>query len=206
MAEKQTGGMPQSETGSSMRKLSDVIRIVKNDTADRDDVVVELREAQTMRLELLVHELQPLLDDIPAEDEQFDLALSSGLQPRFWIDATAHVTMGRDKRTYRFLKDTRLGRVVLAENPDVKAIADHVARYIGERIIERQRMMEGEAVPVVQRPAAEGAAAAARRSEGGFFEGLMIFLLGALAGSGMVIALLWDRLAALGLDFWNRGG
>lgn len=206
MADKQTGGMPQTETGNSLRKLSDVIRIVKNDTADRDDVVVELREAQTMRLELLVQELQPLLDDIPAEDDQFDLALSSGLQPRFWIDATAHVTMGRDKRTYRFLKDTRLGRVVLAENPDVTVIADHVARYIGERIVERQRMVAGDVTPVRALETAGEQGAVRNKESGGVFEGLMIFLLGALAGGGTVIALLWDRLGAMGLDFWNRGG
>ncbi|MEZ5808608.1 MAG: hypothetical protein R3D65_13150 [Zhengella sp.] len=203
MAEKQTGKMPATETGSSMRKLSDVIRIVKNDHADRDDVVVELRETQAMRLELLVQELQPLLDDIPAEDDQFDLALSSGLQPRFWIDATAHVTMGRDKRTYRFMKDTRLGRVVLSESGDVTVVADHVARYIGERIVEKQRMMEGDVTPVRHGAPAETSEPEKGARGSGFLEGLMIFLLGALAGGGMLIALLWDRLAALGFDFWN---
>lgn len=203
MAEKQTGGMPATETGSSMRKLSDVIRIVKNDHADRDDVVVELREAQAMRLELLVQELQPLLDDIPAEDDHFDLALSSGLQPRFWVDATTHVTMGRDKRTYRFLKDTRLGRVVLAESGDVTVVADQVARYIGERIVEKQRMMEGEVTPVRHAASAKPAESPKSGGASGFWEGLLIFLLGALAGAGVLIALLWDRLAGLRMDFWN---
>jgi len=32
-----------------------------------------------------------------------------------WIDAIAHVVMGRDKRHYRFMHDTRYGRKVLAE-------------------------------------------------------------------------------------------
>ncbi|TIW30273.1 MAG: hypothetical protein E5V72_34810, partial [Mesorhizobium sp.] len=73
----------------------------------------------------------------------FDFAVSSGLQPRLWIDAVSHVAMGRDRRTYRFLKDTRIGRMVLAESTEMKPVADQVTRYVAERVVERQRMMEG---------------------------------------------------------------
>src|SRR5690606_288221 len=76
--------------------------------------------------------------------ERFDLAISSGAEPRLWIDSVAHVTMGRDRRTYRFLRDTRLGRVVLCESSDIARVADQVTRYIAGRVIERQRMMEGD--------------------------------------------------------------
>ena len=97
------------------RRLADAIRDVRNATADREDVVVDMREAQRMRLELLAAELAPVFADVPADNEWFDFAISSGLQPRLWIDAVSHVSMGRDRRTYRFLRDTRLGRIVLAE-------------------------------------------------------------------------------------------
>lgn len=135
------------------RRLSDAIREVKNATADRDDVVIEMREAERMRLELLANELAPIIAEVPADTDLFDFAVSSGLQPRFWIDAVAHVAMGRDKRTFRFLKDTRLGRVVLAETPDIKAVANAVTRYLAERIVERQRLMEGDIVEHGQRHA-----------------------------------------------------
>jgi hypothetical protein len=79
-------------------------------SADKSDVVVEMREAAQTRLELLAQDLQPVIEDVPADDDRFDFALSSGLQPRFWIDATAHVMMGPDRRTYRFVRDTRLGQ------------------------------------------------------------------------------------------------
>ena len=191
------------EIERSMRKLSDIIREVKSETADRDDVVVELREAQTMRLELLVQELEPVLADIPREDDWFDLALSSGVQPRFWIDATSHVTMGRDKRTYRFLRDTRLGRQVLAESGDVKAVAEQVGRYIAERMVERERMQAGS-VTAVDRGAPVPSTLAnvdgAQRRPGGFLEGLMIFIIGALAGAALLVALAWDKLEALGIN------
>ena len=187
------------------RKLSDAIRDVKNAMADRDDVVVDLREAHRMRLELLAAELAPVFADVPADMDNFDFAVSSGLQPRLWIDAVSHVAMGRDRRTYRFLKDTRIGRVVLAESTEMKPVADQVTRYIAERVVERQRLMEGgaEAATQVRRPQVAEAepplvAATARQSSGkAILSGLGFILAGALVGVAVAAALFWERIAAL---------
>jgi hypothetical protein len=177
---------------------------VKNAAADREDVVVELREAQKMRLELLAAELGPIFTDVPA-DAGFDFAISSGTQPRLWIDAVSHVTMGRDRRTYRFLRDTRLGRVVLAESHEIKPVADQVTRYIAERIVERQRMIDGDVEPVlVSVPAAEQQPEVSAKPASGwrsFLGGLMLVLVGAAVGLVATAALLWDKLAALGFSF-----
>lgn len=62
------------------RKLTDAIRDVKNALADRDDVVVDMREAHRMRLDLLAAELAPIFADVPADIDSFDFAVSSGLQ------------------------------------------------------------------------------------------------------------------------------
>ncbi len=182
------------------RRLSDAIREVKNAAADRDDVVVEMREAQRTRLELLAAELHPVFADVPADIENFDFAISSGLQPRLWIDAISHVTMGRDRRTYRFVRDTRLGRVVLAESTDMKPVADKVTRYIAERLVERQRMMEGGVEPVLV--SASGSATASETVSDnpkptGFGAGLLAVLAGILAGLAVAAFLFKDRLAAL---------
>jgi len=112
--------------------------------ADRGDVVVELREATRTRLQLLAEDLQEVISDIPADDERFDFALTSGLQPRFWIDATAHVMMAPDRRTYRFVRDTQLGRTVLAESDDRAVIADRIVAYVAMRIHEREIALAGE--------------------------------------------------------------
>ena len=112
-------------------RLADIIRKVKIAAAEREDVVVDIREANRVRLEILVEELRPVIDDVPREIDLFDLTISSGLQPRFWIDAVAHVQVAQDRRTYRFVRDTRLGRVVVAEGSEVAAMADAVSRYIG---------------------------------------------------------------------------
>lgn len=126
------------------RNLKDALAIVKNREADRDDVVVEMKAAERTRLELLAEELRPLVEDIDETDERFEFGLTSGERPRLWIDMTSFVAMGHDKRSYRFLKDTRLGRIVLAETSDMNKAADFVSEYIAEKVLERERMMEGE--------------------------------------------------------------
>lgn len=184
----------------TMRRLADVIRDVKNASADRDDVVVELREASRMRLDLLANELAPVFADVPADADIFDFAISSGLQPRLWIDAVAHVSLGRDRRTYRFLKDTRIGRVVLAESTDIKPVADQVTRYIAERLIERERMMEGEpaqsfaATPEMRElpPASQARAA----TWSAMLSGIGLVAAGAIVGLIVTLALLWGRMPA----------
>jgi hypothetical protein len=195
-----------AEHKAAPSRLMEAVREVKNATADRDDVVVELREAQKMRLELLAAELAPIFAEVP-EDAGFDFVLSSGIQPRLWIDAVSHVTMGRDRRTYRFLKDTRLGRTVLAESLDLKPIAEQVTRYVAGRIVERERMMAGdvEAMPtgVQAAPAAEASAATEARPSRwrAVLSGILLLLAGAAVGLVISGALLWDRLALLGIHF-----
>ena len=191
------------------RKLSDAIRDVKNAFADRDDVVVDMREAHRMRLDLLAAELTPVFADVPADMDNFDFVVSSGLQPRLWIDAVSHVAMGRDRRTYRFLKDTRIGRMVLAESTDMKPVADQVTRYVAERIVERQRMMEGGVEPAVAslnraavreaEPPLQAAASAKRWST--FLSSLGLVAAGALVGLAVAAALFWDRLMAMKISF-----
>ena len=188
------------------RKLSDAIRDVKNAFADRDDVVVDMREAHRMRLDLLAAELAPVFADVPTDMDNFDFVVSSGLQPRLWIDAVSHVAMGRDRRTYRFLKDTRIGRVVLAESTEMKPVVDQVTRYVAERVVERQRMMEGGVEPAGMKRAevaeAEPPLRSPQRSKGwsAFLSGLGLIAAGALVGLAVSVVLFWDRIVAMGLS------
>jgi hypothetical protein len=185
------------------RRLSDAVREAKNAAADRDDVVVEIREASRVRLELLAQDLQPVFDAVPADNDWFDFAISSGLQPRLWIDAISHVTLGRDRRTYRFLADTRLGRTVLAESPEIKPVADQVTRYVAERMVERQRLVEGTVEPVARlaERAKWGSVYRPRRGWRAFLHGALLVIAGALVGLAFAAAFFWDRLAELGIGF-----
>jgi hypothetical protein len=193
----------RAQPGDGARRLADAIREVKNAAADREDVVVDMREAQRMRLELIAAELAPVFAEVPADVDIFDFAISSGLQPRLWIDAVSHVAMGRDKRSYRFVRDTRMGRVVLAESHDMKPVADQVTLYIAERLIERQRQLDGGATPSVAmlaRPPLRDLADQPARPAFAWrpvLSGIGLALAGAALGLVVTAALLWDRLVAM---------
>ncbi|MEO8667846.1 MAG: hypothetical protein ABI399_04970 [Bauldia sp.] len=128
----------------NVRSLTDAIRRVRTAEAERSDVVVELRDAERARLEILADELKSVFAEIPPDNEQFVFSVAAGTPPRLWIDMTAFVAMASDRRTYRFLKDTRLGRTVILETPNLADMADCVTNYVAERIIERERAMEGD--------------------------------------------------------------
>jgi hypothetical protein len=139
MAEGQNGS-----SSSNVRNLTDAIRRVRISEADRSDGFADLQEAERARLDMLADELRGVFADIPSEDDQFVFSVSGGAQPRLWIDMTAFVMIGRDRRTYRFLKDTRLGRTVIVESPSIDDVADTVTNYVAERVIERERALEGD--------------------------------------------------------------
>jgi hypothetical protein len=132
-----------------------VLREVRIAHAERNDVIVELREAEQMRLQLLAEALEGVFDDLPQDAEQLMLGVLPGQPPRFWVDATSFVAMGRDKRQYQFVKDTRLGRTVLAESASVETIADAVTRYVAERLVERERAIEAGMRPTDKEPFVE---------------------------------------------------
>lgn len=139
-------------------RLRDALRKARIEAADRTGVVVDLRDAEVARLEILYEALDPLFEEIPAGVDLFDRGISQGDTPRLWIDAVAHISMGRDKRIYRFTQDTRFGRIVIAESHDVPVMVDAVTDYIARRLIEREHAMVVTPAPAVM-PAAAAAPA-----------------------------------------------
>jgi hypothetical protein len=130
----------------SPSQLQEAMHQARVEAAERSSVVVDLRDAELARLELLNEALNPLFAEVPPEIELFDRGLSRGEAPRLWIDAVAHVAMGRDKRVYRFLHDSRLGRRVLAESHDIPDIVKAVTTYVARRLVERQHALEADPV------------------------------------------------------------
>ena len=126
------------------KPLKDAVREARIEAAERSGVVVDLRNAELARLELLNEALEPLFKDIPDDIELFDRGVSRGDAPRLWIDVIAHIEMGRDKRQYRFVQDTRYGRTVLAESYEVPEIAQAVTRYVARRLVERERALSDD--------------------------------------------------------------
>jgi len=160
--------------------LKEAMHQARVEAAERTSVVVDLRDAEVARLELLNEALDPLFAEIPPEVELFDRGLSRGDTPRLWIDAVAHVAMARDKRTYRFLHDTRVGRHVLAESHDIPDIVQAVIGYVARRLIERERALDEDPDFITRVGAPEAAREHRRRRSRGLATLALGFLLGAV--------------------------
>src|ERR1700719_2892464 len=122
-------------------RLRDALRRARIEAADRTGVVVDLRDAEVARLEILNEALDPLFTQVPEQIDLFDRGISEGEPRRLWIDVVAHVLMGRDKRIYRFVQDTRFGRTVIAESHEVIKIVEAVTDYVARRMIEREHAL-----------------------------------------------------------------
>src|SRR3954463_3735665 len=146
MSEPETSGIHPSQPRPV--RLRDALLRARIEAADRTGVVVDLRDAEVARLEILNEALDPRFAQVPDQVDLFDRGTSQGDTPRLWIDVVAHILMGRDKRMYRFVQDTRYGRIVLAESHDVSAIVDAVTDYVARRMIEREHAMV--ATPIVE--------------------------------------------------------
>ena len=182
MSEPETSGIHPSQPRPV--RLRDALLRARIEAADRTGVVVDLRDAEVARLEILNDSLDPLFAQVPEQIDLFDRGISQGDTPRLWIDVVAHIVMGRDKRMYRFVQDTRFGRIVLAESHDTAVIVEAVTDYVARRMIEREHAMV--ATPMAEEP--EVKAKPPRRGWG-------MFLLGFIVGAAALFA--WALYASL---------
>jgi hypothetical protein len=167
------------------QRLKEALRRARIDAAERTGVVVDLHDAEVARLELLNEALDPLFAEIPAEIDLYDRGISRGETPRLWVDAIAHVAMGRDKRIYRFLQDTRYGRKVLAESVSIPEVAEAVTRYVAQRLIERERALAETATPISGDARRELQFQRRRRH----WHAIRTFVLGVFAALAVLVAL-----------------
>lgn len=165
-------------------RLRDALRKARVDHAERTAVVVDLHDAEVARLELLSEALDPVFDEVPSGVDLFDRGISRGESPRLWIDAIAHVAMGRDKRVYRFLQDTRYGRKVLAESQNIPEIVDAVTKYLAQRLIEREHALAAEEPPGIRDVREEARLERKKKRR----RALWAFVLGVLSGIGLLFA------------------
>lgn len=179
------GKKTEGEKAEAPNALKDAVRDARIEAAERSAVVVDLRDAEVARLELLNDALDPLFKDVPANVELFDRGVSLGDVPRLWIDVIAHVEMGRDKRQYRFVQDTRYGRAVLAETYHVPEMVAAVTRYVARRLVERERALADD-TPFGQATAQKMVEHEQRRSR---LRAIRTFIYGVVIGVGALIVL-----------------
>ena len=181
---KQVRIEPTPDEVPEVERLKDALRKARVDQAERSGVVVDLHDAEVARLEVLNEALDPVFEEVPANVDLFDRGISRGETPRLWIDAIAHIGMGRDKRVYRFVQDTRYGRKVLAESVNVGEMVDAVTKYLAQRLIERERALADASLPYIRDPRQEAKLERRRRRR----RAIKAFLFGLFMGFATLIA------------------
>jgi hypothetical protein len=140
-----SAGPPEAaEAPRPSDKLKLAVRRARLDDAERTKVVAELRGAEIARLEMLRDELLPVTAEIPKDTDLFDIGLVASERPRLFVDMIGFVEMGRDRHTYRFIQDTRHGRVVIAESERLDPMVNAVTDYIARRLIEREKALAAD--------------------------------------------------------------
>jgi hypothetical protein len=189
--------------------LSAALRRARLDNAERSEVVANLRAAEIVRLEILRDQLEPVLAQLPKDCDLFDAAISPGERPRLFIDAIGFVEMAPGGRVYRFVQDTRHGRIEVCQNEKTEALVEAITAYIAHRLIEREKALATDFAS--GGAGAAGVARAAARVEiqrpqeerrGGFGRRALAAYL--LLIEFLAAALTLGLLAVLGLWLWRN--
>ncbi|MBV1702257.1 MAG: hypothetical protein KGQ46_10595 [Hyphomicrobiales bacterium] len=135
---------PAQPAPKARHDLATALHLARIENAERSQVISELRGAEIARLEMLQEALAPLLAQVPKGIDIFDCALASGDHPRLFIDMIGFIEMARDIRTYRFVQDTRYGRIIVAESDKMDAIIPAARDYIARRMVEREAALASD--------------------------------------------------------------
>ena len=174
MSEANKPAMPAAAT-----PLKQALHDARIEAAERSAVIVDLRDAEMARLEILNEAIDKAFQDVPARHtDYFDRGVSGGIAPRLWLDAITHVAMGNDKRTYRLLTDTANGRRVLEESTEVGPMREAITRYVARRLVAREQALATTETKEEVPPKRSSAVLAA-------------FVLGAICGAVALFAAVW---------------
>ena len=124
--------------------LRSALRNARSENAERNDAIDDIRQLETARLEMLEDALRPVIDETPDDADLFDLGITQGEKPRLFIDMIAFVDLGHDRRRFRFLQDTRHGRVLLCESESAGEIVAAVTNYVARRLVEREQALASD--------------------------------------------------------------
>ncbi|WOJ91305.1 hypothetical protein RZS28_08650 [Methylocapsa polymorpha] len=137
----ETFGVRGTQGASALKRA---MRRARLDEAERTEAIAELRAAEIARLEMLQDALDPLLAEIPPNIDLFDVAIMPGAHPRLFIDMIGFVEIAPDRRSYRFVQDTRHGRIALAESENIDKIIDAITDYMAHRLLEREKALASD--------------------------------------------------------------
>jgi hypothetical protein len=178
--------------------LKAAMRRARVEGVEQSQAVADVRETEIARLEILEEAVRPTLDQLPLDVDIFDAGIAYGERPRLFIDMIGFVEMAHDRRTYRFLQDTRHGRAVIAESDRLERMVEAVTNYIARRLVERERALASDwrgrdaavsvvnPAPTVTSPSAPTVDAGPPKGFAAFVQGFLV-LLGAMTLGATVV-------------------
>jgi hypothetical protein len=103
------------------------------------DALVEIRDAQTLRLAALHEDLRKKTAADPRLAALLPLQMESGFPPRLWIDNNSYVTMEPDPRTFRLVRQVTSGHETVLETRELSEMVAKVRECASHSLIESQR-------------------------------------------------------------------
>jgi len=103
------------------------------------DALVDIKDAQTLRLDALQENLRKQISKEPRLAGLLPLQMVDGFPPRLWIDNISFVVMEPDPRTFRLVRQEQAGHETILETRDMAEMVAKVREYASHALIEAQR-------------------------------------------------------------------
>jgi len=154
--------------------------------------------AQEGRLDALADELRAMADELPSgEAGRFALVPSENGE-RLAIDTLSYVDLHPETLDYRLVRQQRDGPSVVAEKADREAMADNVADYIADRIVEREGLVGTTSVAAAAPTTVSTQQEPAAQPRSRFWPGFWLFVLGGLCSATALFTYAWLQAGPTG--------
>jgi hypothetical protein len=171
-------------------RLADALQRARQKERER---LAEDSAARSGRLAALYSELSGMAAELPpGEDERFTM-VASHTGDRLVIDPLSYVDLDPANLHYRLVRQRREGPETVLVHEAREAMANGIADYIADRIVEREGL---DVRPLAVAGAQQAAATATFVRKGiGFWGGFWLFILGALCAATALFTYAWLAVA-----------
>jgi hypothetical protein len=121
--------------------LNEALRKARMAEAARSEAQHTLKDAKSLRLQVLKDELAPLVAESEEARRFFELVLIVGEEPRLWIDLITSVVMEPDPKSYRLVQESQGGREILFETSEREEMAATIKQHMAHRLLARERQI-----------------------------------------------------------------
>jgi hypothetical protein len=132
-------GEQDASSGGGVGGLDRDVRRARLAHAAHFDALVEIRDAQTLRLAALQDVLLKKMAEDPRLKNLLPLQLETGFPPRLWLDNISYIIMEPDPRTFRLVRQASEGHLKIAETRDMSQMFREVRAYASHRLVETER-------------------------------------------------------------------